>query len=117
MDVHPATNRRRPETGRVRMGAVDFGVLEEIKHQLAQLTNALPRMIEDRVRAVLGERDVDSMGGLAQLAQWLSAPSADAAAKRVMRDPELAALAVRGAAGGHRRWRKSEVLAMLARRH
>lgn len=95
--------------------AVDFSALERIEQQLAQLTERLPGIIEDRVRAILAERDEDTIGGLAHLAGWIGAPSSDACRKRVGRDPELAALAI-GGGEQHRRWRKSEVMALLASR-
>jgi hypothetical protein len=97
------------------MTAVDFSALERIERALADLRRDLGTIIDERVRAALDGRDSDAVGGLAQLATWISAPSPEAARKRCERDPDLAALAVK-TAGGHRRWRRSEVLALLASR-
>jgi hypothetical protein len=97
------------------MSAVDFDALERIELELAELRRDLPRLIDEAVRAALDGRDADAVGGLAALAKWIDAPSAEAARKRCERDPDLAALAVK-TSGGHRRWRRSEVLALAGRR-
>ena len=97
------------------MSAVDFGALERIEDRLAELLRELPAIVRAQVGAVLESRDSDQIGGLRHLAVWIGAPTAEAARKRVERDPDLAALCVR-TSGGHRRWRKSEVLGLVAAR-
>lgn len=76
---------------------------------------ALHGELPEALRVALDRRDEDAIGGLADLAKWIGAPSGAAAAKRVDREPELAQLAIR-TPGGHRRWRRSEVLGLVARR-
>jgi hypothetical protein len=99
----------------VSAGVIDLGAIERIERALADLRRDLGTIIDERVCAALDGRDADCVGGLAQLATWIGAPSPEAARKRVERDGDLAALAVR-TSGGHRRWRRSEVLALLAGR-
>jgi hypothetical protein len=99
----------RPASASPPRGIVDFGALERLERGLEELRHTLPDLIEAGVRKVLETRDTDQVGGLGALAKWIGAPTAEAARKRVERDPDLAALCVR-TSGGHRRWRKSEVL-------
>jgi hypothetical protein len=93
---------------------VDFGALARMESELAELKRALPGMLEAAVRAALEQRDSDQVGGLSKLATWIGCPTADAARHRVGRDPDLAALAFN--VGAQRRWRRSEVMALLAAR-
>jgi hypothetical protein len=94
---------------------LDLGAIARIEVQLADLARRLPEIVRAQVGAILEQRDADRVGGLRELAEWIGAPTAEAARKRVERDPALAAIAIR-TAGGHRRWRKSEVLGLLAQR-
>ena len=73
----------------------------------------LRAVVREELEAILDARDRDQVGGLAKLAEWIGAPGADAARKRLERDPELAALAIK-TAGSRRRFRRSEVLGLLS---
>jgi hypothetical protein len=95
-------------------------ILEQMAERAALRTVAATRdelrdLVRSEVRAILDERDADQTGGLAKLATWIGAPSSDACRKRVERDPAIAGLAIE-TAGGQRRWRRSEVLALLSTR-
>jgi hypothetical protein len=77
------------------------------------LAEALGPVIWAAVREALEARETDRLVGLDGLGQLLGC-SADAAKMRCTRDAELAGLAVR--VGSRRRWRRSEVMALLATR-
>lgn len=80
------------------------------RSELAALVEAA---VEAGARRVLDDRDHDGLVGLAGLAALLGCSPA-AAKTRAHRDPELAALALR--LGARRRWRRSEVTALLESR-
>ena len=85
------------------------------KQPLLALGREIPRIVDERVRAVLNGRDTDQVGGLAKLAEWVGAPTPEAMRKRLERDRDLNKLAIR-TSGGQRRWRRSEVLGLLTSR-
>jgi hypothetical protein len=93
---------------------VDFGALARLEAGLARLQADMPRLVREQVAAVLDERDADAIGGVAAVAKW-TGKRRGAAEKMISRDPELKALAS-FTVGGQRRWRRSEVLALLASR-
>jgi hypothetical protein len=71
-------------------------------------------VVRDEVRRALAEREQDRLVDVKGLAQLIGAPTSAAAKQRVHRDGELAALALR--VGRVRRWRTSDVLALLEAR-
>lgn len=97
---------------KTRRGAqVHERTLKHVEARLAAFLEELMQTVDERVKSAFDERmrlvfearDADRLGGLAELAKWIGAPSVDAARKTMERDADLAALAVR-TAGGHRRW-------------
>jgi hypothetical protein len=96
-------------------------LLDQVAERTARATvkagrEELRLIVREELQAIFDARDTDQVGGLAELAKWTDRPSAEACKKAVARDPELAALATRCKATGHRRWRKAEVLGLIASR-
>ena len=93
----------------------DSALRAVVADELRALVEQLPDMIGDAVRRVLAERETDALIDTAELARLVGAPSARAMRARLNRGSPLAELAITDDTG-RRRWRRSSVLALLARR-
>lgn len=88
-------------------------VREEVRAALGEL---LEPAAARGARRALEDHQADGVIDTAGLAEILGCPSATAAKRRIDRDPELRALAITGGNGTRWTFRRSEVLALFARR-